>query len=71
MALFVRALFGSLRNALDLEAFSASRVTIETRRRFVAVATDGEVRVMDTPLQYENRPGVLQLIVPAPQGAPA
>jgi diacylglycerol kinase family enzyme len=71
VALFFRALFGSLRKALDLEAFNASRVTIETRRRFVAVATDGEVSVMDTPLEYENRPGVLQLVVPAPQGAPA
>jgi diacylglycerol kinase family enzyme len=69
MALFLRALFGSLRKALDLEAFTASRVSIRTRRKFVAVATDGEVSIMATPLEYENRPGVLQLIVPAPQAA--
>jgi YegS/Rv2252/BmrU family lipid kinase len=66
IALFLRALFGSLRKALDLEAFQAARVTIATRRRYVAVATDGEVSVMATPLEYESRPGALQIIGPAP-----
>jgi hypothetical protein len=60
IALFLRALFGSLRKALDLEAFTATRVTIDTGRSRIAVATDGEVSVMDTPLEYENRPGALQ-----------
>jgi len=68
IALFLRALFGSLRKALDLEAFTATRVTIDTGRSRIAVATDGEVSVMDTPLEYENRPGALQVIV-APRAA--
>jgi diacylglycerol kinase family enzyme len=71
VALFVRALFGSLRKALDLEAFTATRVTIETGRSRVAVATDGEVSVMDSPLHYENRPGALQVIVAPPEKAAA
>ena len=66
VALFLRALFGSLRKALDLEAFNAPRVTIASRRSHMAVATDGEVSVMATPLEYESRPGALQLIGPAP-----
>jgi diacylglycerol kinase family enzyme len=67
IALFLRALFGSLREALDLEAFNAARVTIATRRSRVAVATDGEVSVMETPLEYQSRPGALQLVCPAPE----
>jgi diacylglycerol kinase family enzyme len=67
LALGLRSLFGSLREALDLEVFNAPTVTIATRRRFLPVATDGEVSVMSTPLEYENRAGALEVIVPAPQ----
>jgi YegS/Rv2252/BmrU family lipid kinase len=66
LALALRALFGSLRDALDLEALTASTVTIATRRHSLPVATDGEVSVLPTPLEYENRPGALEVIVPAP-----
>ena len=66
LALAVRALFASLRHALDLEAFTAANVKIVTGRPRLAVATDGEVSVMETPLEYENRPGALRVIVPAP-----
>jgi diacylglycerol kinase family enzyme len=67
LALALRALTGSLREALDLEALVASSVTIATRRRYLPVATDGEVSVMPTPLQYETRAGALEVVVPAPQ----
>ena len=67
LALALRALTGSLRDALDLEALTASSVTIATRRRYILVATDGEVSVMPTPLAYETRAGVLEVLVPAPQ----
>jgi diacylglycerol kinase family enzyme len=73
IALGLRSMFGSLRKALDLEAFTAPRLTIETGRSRVAVATDGEVSVMETPLEYENRPGALRVVVPppdAPGGSP-
>jgi len=64
LALGLRSMFGSLRDAMDLEAFTAADVTIATRRRRLAVATDGEVSVMQTPLRYENRPGALEVVVP-------
>jgi len=67
LALGLRSMFGSLRDAMDLEAFTAADVTIATRRRHLAVATDGEVSVMETPLRYENRPGALEVVVP-PRG---
>ena len=67
LALGLRSMFGSLRDAMDLEAFTAADVTIATRRRRLAVATDGEVSVMQTPLRYENRPGALEVVVP-PRG---
>jgi len=67
LALGLRSMFGSLRDALDLESFTAGHVTIATRRRHLAVATDGEVSVMATPLEYESRPGALELVVPPPQ----
>jgi YegS/Rv2252/BmrU family lipid kinase len=66
IALGLRSLVGSLRDALDLEAYTARRVTIATRRKYLPVATDGEVTVMATPLEYENRPGALEVVVPAP-----
>ncbi len=70
IALGLRSLVGSLREALDLEAFTASSVTIATRRRYLPVATDGEVNVMATPLEYENRPGALEVVVPLPPSEP-
>ena len=66
VALGLRSLVGSLRDALDLQAFTARRLTIGTRRRYLPVATDGEVTVMSTPLEYENRPGALEVVVPLP-----
>jgi diacylglycerol kinase family enzyme len=67
LALGLRSVFGSLRDALDLEEFTATHLTIATRRRHLTVATDGEVSVMATPLEYENRPGALEIVVPTPQ----
>jgi YegS/Rv2252/BmrU family lipid kinase len=66
IALGLRSLVGSLREALDLEAYLARRVTIASRRSYLSVATDGEVTVMATPLEYENRPGALEVVVPLP-----
>jgi diacylglycerol kinase family enzyme len=66
LALGLRSMFGSLREALDLEAFTAPQVVIATRRKHLAVATDGEVSVMATPLEYENRPAALEVVVPRP-----
>ena len=70
LALGLRAMFASLRDAMDLETHTATTLTIATRRRYLNVATDGEVSVMTTPLEYENRPGALEVIVPPPAEDP-
>jgi diacylglycerol kinase family enzyme len=62
--LAVRALVGLMHQARDFEALVAQRVTIASRRRRLAVSTDGEVSIMDTPLEYAVRPGALRVRVP-------
>jgi diacylglycerol kinase family enzyme len=68
LLLAVRALFGRLHNAKDFDHWCVQEVRIETRATRLLVATDGEVRVMETPLHYRMRPGALRVIVP--QGVP-
>jgi YegS/Rv2252/BmrU family lipid kinase len=62
--LAVRALVGRLRDADDFEAMNMKELTIEVDRRRVAVARDGEVTGMQTPLHYRCRTGELRVIVP-------
>jgi diacylglycerol kinase family enzyme len=59
----LRALFGRLRQAKDFAALTAHGVRIETRHRRLLVATDGEVALMNTPLDYSIRPGALRVIL--------
>lgn len=58
------ALLGRLRAARDFDALCTKEVWIETRRRRLRVATDGEVAIMHTPLHYRVRPGALRVIAP-------
>jgi YegS/Rv2252/BmrU family lipid kinase len=62
----LRALFGLLRQATDFDALLATEIVIETRRRRIRVATDGEVTMMAAPLHYRIRASALNVIVPAP-----
>ncbi|HVF30965.1 MAG TPA: diacylglycerol kinase family protein [Pyrinomonadaceae bacterium] len=62
--LLVHTLFGGLRQWKDFEEVSTAEVTIQTRRKNLDVALDGEVRRMRTPLQYRTLPGALKVIVP-------
>src|SRR5947209_5610643 len=55
-----RALFGRLRGAQDFDALCSREIFIETSRRRLRVATDGEVTIMQTPLHYRVRPGALR-----------
>ena len=71
LGLAARALVGKLRESGDFEALTAQEVTIATRRKSLAVATDGEVTVMKTPLAYTIRPGALRVVAPAPSSEPA
>lgn len=60
----LRALFRRLRNAQDFVALTTTELRVETRRRHVRVSTDGEVAVMQMPLDYRVRPGALCVFVP-------
>ena len=64
ITLAVRALFGALRQANDFETFCALRVEVQTRRKNVLVATDGEVSLLDSPLIFEVEPLALPVLVP-------
>jgi diacylglycerol kinase family enzyme len=45
--------------------FTTKEVLIETRKRHVDVALDGEVIAMQAPLRYRIRPDALRVITPA------
>ena len=64
LGLAFRMLFNRLRDEKDfLEVFS-NQLKIQTRRKRLRVAFDGEVEVMQTPLQYRLRRRALRVIVP-------
>jgi diacylglycerol kinase family enzyme len=54
-----------LRQVRDFEALTARTIRVETRHRRLVVALDGELAVMDAPLDYTLRPGALRVLVPA------
>ena len=64
VALALRAIFGRLRQADDFLESSARSLHVESRRRRLLVATDGEVRAMQTPLDFRIRPRSLKVLVP-------
>lgn len=66
LALPFQALAGRLTAAVTFESFLTSQVSIETARRHVSVALDGEVTIMRPPLHYRIRPAALRTLVPAP-----
>jgi diacylglycerol kinase family enzyme len=69
LALFglgLRALFARLKQAKDFEILTAQSLGIESHRRFLHVATDGEVSLMETPLRYTIHPLALRVVVPRP-----
>ncbi|HSH37828.1 MAG TPA: diacylglycerol kinase family protein, partial [Chthoniobacterales bacterium] len=60
----LHALFGRVDQAEDFEAFCVQEARIETRKRRLLVACDGEVMWMDTPLHYRSRQNALRVLVP-------
>jgi YegS/Rv2252/BmrU family lipid kinase len=62
--LALRLIFGRLRQTKDFDAINAAEITIETRRKRILVAFDGEVEKLATPLRYKIHPKVLRVIVP-------
>ncbi|WEF35921.1 diacylglycerol/lipid kinase family protein [Pseudoduganella chitinolytica] len=58
------ALLGRLGTSPDFDVLLAREFEIDTRRKLIRVATDGEVTLMAPPLRYRSRPGALTVIVP-------
>jgi diacylglycerol kinase family enzyme len=48
----------------ELDELTVSEATIETRRSRLQVALDGEVVVLESPLEYRSRPAALNVYVP-------
>ena len=63
VGLALRALFGRLRQADDFAVDNASRVRIDSHRRWLLVATDGEVTAMETPLEFRVLPAAISVIL--------
>lgn len=64
LRLAVRVLFGRLEQDRDFQMLSVTQVTIETRKRKLRVAMDGEVVRMRPPLVFRVRPGALRVLSP-------
>lgn len=62
--LFVKAFFGRISEQDNFDILSATEASVETRRRTIRVALDGEVKRLRTPLSYRVRPAALRVIVP-------
>lgn len=62
--LVLHTLTSRLRQWRDFEEVMTDSVTIQTRRKRLPVAFDGEVELMDTPLEYKIVPAALTVIVP-------
>ena len=63
--LALRALFGRLESDADFDRFRVRAFRVHTRHARMRVATDGEVCVLDAPLDYRVRPRALRVRVPA------
>ena len=67
-ALVGKALIGRAGQSGAFEIIRAAELTIRSpRTRRVAVAIDGEVTTMDSPLKYRVCPRALRVVVPQPQ----
>lgn len=59
------ALRGRLGQERDFDVLHAPAFDIDTHKRRLLVATDGEVTAMNPPLRYRMRPGALTVLVPS------
>ena len=70
LALPLRAITGRFSSAVPFASFQSEGVSVDMSRRRVSVAFDGEVAVMQPPLEYRVRPRALRAIVAAsPEGS--
>ncbi|MET0753095.1 MAG: diacylglycerol kinase family protein [Pyrinomonadaceae bacterium] len=62
--LIARTIFGRLRQTEDFEEITTREITIETKKKRILVAFDGEVEKLETPLRYKTHAKALRVIVP-------
>jgi diacylglycerol kinase family enzyme len=62
VGLALRAVFGRLDQAREFEAVRLQQFTIETRKKTLRVALDGEVTRLTPPLTYRTRPAALRVL---------
>ena len=62
--LALEVLLKGAEQAKEIDVLTVREARIETRRRQLHVATDGEVFTLESPLEYRIRPGVLRVHVP-------
>ena len=67
LMLTIKQVFGSA-HVPDLEIFEAREISVRTQASRLAVATDGEVILLESPLCYRIRPGALRVILPPETG---
>jgi diacylglycerol kinase family enzyme len=65
VSLAFRALIGRLHQADDFAVTQARRLVVQTPHKRLLVATDGEINIMETPLDFRIVPGALEVLVPA------
>ncbi|CAN5128827.1 diacylglycerol kinase family protein [soil metagenome] len=66
LELLFRTLIGRLKQWRDFEEIDTEAITIKTRKKEILVALDGEVVLMETPLEYRIVPKSLKIITPEP-----
>lgn len=64
LTMAIRAMLGMLEQSKDFESLTTPRVTIDTRKRSLRVALDGEVIRLSPPLHYEVKPAALLVLSP-------
>ncbi len=62
-----RALFGRLGREHDFTILATTELRIASRHKRLPVSIDGEVVLLETPLDYRIRPGALRVIAPEAQ----
>jgi diacylglycerol kinase family enzyme len=67
LRLAVLALIGRLEQDRDFTSRLVPAVEIDTRRRLLRVAVDGELTIVTPPLRCRSRPRALRVLVPAPE----
>ena len=64
LRLALQALLRRLSGERSLHFMCASEARVETRRKRIPVALDGEVVLVETPLRFAKRPAALKVVVP-------